>query len=143
MISVLGNLLQWKNMNRPEHSWSILDAKPVLVYLPKYDEYIVYWNGIVMTHAQALCLAMEISSGVYCTPQMKTCLQQTFEKLYYCGAFNTRDWDEAINAQAAYDYQKHKLTLHIKNLVRELESKEVLAWFDLKNARIAKDEENV
>jgi len=136
-------------MNRPEHSWSILDPKPVLVYLTKHDEYIVYWNGIVMTHAQALCLAMEISSGVYCTPQMKTCLQQTFEKLYYCGAFNTRKWDEAITRkwdeaitkQAAYDYQKHKLTLHIKKLVADLKSKEVLGWFDYKNARIVNDEE--
>lgn len=141
MKLVHGNLPHRKNMNRPEHSWSLFDPKPIVVYLPRHDEYIVYWNGVVMTHAQALCLAMEISSGVYCTPQMKICLQQTFEKLYYCGAFNTRSWDD-YNLNP-FDRQKSKLSLHIKNLVKDMESKEVLSWFDFKNARIAKDELNV
>jgi hypothetical protein len=35
---------------RSEHSWSLLDPRPVLVYLSTVDEYIVYWNGITMTH---------------------------------------------------------------------------------------------
>ena len=54
---------------RSEHSWSLLDPKPVLLYLPKCDDYIVYWNGVAMTHSMALCRAMELT-GVYATPEM-------------------------------------------------------------------------
>ena len=38
---------------QPERGWSLLDPRPVQRYLPELDEYIVYWNGFAMTHAQA------------------------------------------------------------------------------------------
>ena len=61
-----------------EKTWSLLDPKPVLKYLQHHDEYIVYWNGMAMTHSQALSLAME-KLGIYPTPEMKSAMQDTFE----------------------------------------------------------------
>ena len=55
---------------RSEQSWSMLDPKPVLLYLSNLDEYIVYWNGKVMPHAMALNMALE-TYGIYATPEMK------------------------------------------------------------------------
>ena len=126
---------------RAEQSWSLLDPKPVLLYLPKHDEYIVYWNGIAMTHSQALCMAMEAAAGCYCTPEMKHKLQLSFERLYYSGAFNTRAWDRIIAQGApAYDQQKNWMRDHLKTLLEGKTASEVLGWFDYKRAR--KEEAN-
>jgi len=124
---------------REEYTWSLVDPKPILVYLEHYDAYIVYWNGIVMTHNQALCLAMEISCGNYITPEMKKKLQENFLKLYYSNAFGRRDWDDIIECYSySYDFQKKKLIEHVKSLIKDMLPSDVLSWFDYKNARSSK-----
>jgi len=121
---------------RAEQSWSLLDPKPVLLYLSKHDEYIVYWNGIAMTHAQGLCMAMEKCSGIYATPEMKLALQKTFEKLYYANAFNTRAWDKRIeNGSFVLESQKHWMRDHLNKHVKDKEVYEVLGWFNYSRAR--------
>ena len=119
---------------RAEQTWSLLDPKPVLCYLSQHDEYIVYWNGIVMTHSQALNMAMEYL-GIFPTPEMKTAMQTTYNKLYYAGAFETRSWDNIVSSGDTYTpirkWMKDHLNLHVKNA----EAKEVLGWFDYKRAR--------
>lgn len=123
-------------MIRAEHSWSLIDPKPVIVYLSKHDEYIVYWNGIAMTHAQALMMSMEYC-GIYPTPEMKTALRKTYEKLYYAGAFNTRTWDRQVeNSEGVYSMQKRWMQEHLAKVVKDKDPKEVLGWFDYKRARI-------
>jgi hypothetical protein len=123
-------------MIRSEHSWSLLDPKPVLLYLKKHDEYIVYWNGIAMTHGQALMMAMEFC-GIYATPEMKLAMQNTFEKLYYAGAFNTRAWDTRIASyDPVYTSQKKWMQEHLVKMCKDKDPKEVLGWFDYKRARI-------
>ena len=54
---------------RAEQSWSLLDTKPVMLYIEKCDEYLVYWNGVVMPHKMSLCMAMEYASGIYTRTQ--------------------------------------------------------------------------
>lgn len=121
---------------RAEQSWSLLDPKPVLLYLPKHDEYIVYWNGIAMTHSQALCMAMEFSAKIYATPEMKTAMQKTFERLYYAGAFLTRKWDSRLQTGGmVYESQKRWMLDHLKKHLADIETKEVLGWFDYSRAR--------
>lgn len=123
-------------MNRAEHSWSLLDSKPVIVYLKKHDEYIVYWNGIAMTHGQALMMAMEYR-GIYPTPEMKTAMRNAFEKLYYAGAFNTRSWDRLVeSSESVYPMQKRWMKEHLDKVVKDKDPKEVFGWFDYKRARI-------
>ena len=121
---------------RPEHSWSLLDPKPVLLYLKKHDEYIVYWNGIAMTHSQALCMSMEYC-GIYPTPEMKSVAQKTFEKLYYAGAFETRAWDQQVgSSEPVYSAQKKWMKDHLEKMIKDKDPKEVLSWFDYSRARI-------
>jgi hypothetical protein len=68
-----------------EKAWSLLDFRPVVKYVPNCDDYIVYWNGIVMPHKMALCIASQLF-GVYPTPEMKIVLQENYCKLYYANA---------------------------------------------------------
>ena len=121
---------------RDERTWSLLDPKPVLLYLAKHDDYIVYWNGWAMTHSQALCHAME-RCGIYPTPEMKRAMQETFERLYYAGAFRTRSWDSRINSYSnIYEFQKLHLREHLDKVLKDVEVKDVLGWFNYERARV-------
>ncbi len=121
---------------RAEQSWSLLDPKPVLLYLAHHDDYIVYWNGIAMTHSQALCMAMESSASIYATPEMKTALQKNFEKLYYANAFKTRAWDGMVgHGGHVYEHQKRWMQEHLNKQVKDRPTPEVLGWFDYSRAR--------
>lgn len=119
---------------RAEHSWSLLDPKPVLVYLKRHDEYIVYWNGIAMSHSQALSMSLEYC-GIYPTPEMKAAMQLTFEKLYYAGAFKTRSWDTLVSSGDVYTPQKKWMKDHLTKMVKDKDPREVLGWFDYARAR--------
>jgi len=123
---------------RSEQSWSLLDPKPVLLYLAHLDEYIVYWNGIATTHSMALNLAMEYF-GIYPTPEMKTALEQNYSKIYYANGFDTRAWDLKVASSPIYPYVKRLMTDHCKKLIEEQgrDISEVLGWFDYKRARVA------
>ena len=119
---------------RSEKSWSLLDPKPVLLYLPASDEYIVYWNGKVMSHAMALCLTME-HFGIYPTPEMKNVLEENYRKIYYANGFDTRAWDSKVEAGPIYHYIKRIMADHLKKVLEDKEAKDVLKWFDYKRAR--------
>ena len=120
---------------RSEQSWSLLDPKPVLFYVSKSDDYIVYWNGIVMPHSMALCMAMEQACGIYPTPEMKTVLEQGYERLYYSNAFDTRAWDSKVEGSPLYPYLKRIMQDHLKKVIEDKDPKEVLSWFDYERAR--------
>lgn len=120
---------------RDERTWSLLDTKPVLLYLKKHDEYIVYWNGIAMTHSQAFNLAMEYC-GIYATPEMKTAMRLTYEKLYYAEAFKTRAWDSRVDGGDIYGALKSWMREHLVKHVKDRDPKEVLKWFEYSRARI-------
>lgn len=120
---------------RAEHSWSLLDPKPVLLYLPKHDDYIVYWNGIAMTHGQALSMTMEFI-GIWPTPEMKTAMRKTYERLYYAGAFETRAWDRMVEGGDIYGSLKNWMKEHLVLHVKDKDPKELLKWFDYTRARI-------
>jgi hypothetical protein len=119
---------------RSEHSWSLLDPKPVLLYISNVDDYIVYWNGIVMPHSMALCLSME-HFGIYPTPEMKIAMEKTYERLYYANAFDTRAWDQKVGSGPVYSYLKRITLEHLKKVIEGKEARDVLAWFDYKKAR--------
>ena len=121
---------------RSEQTWSLLDPRPVLVYLAKHDEYIVYWNSFAMTHSQALCLAME-TIGIYATPEMKVAMEKTYNRIYYAGGFGTRSWDNIVQTSSdVFDYIKNKMRPHVKAVCEGRTPQEILSWFDYKKARI-------
>ncbi len=123
------------NNLRAEHSWSLLDPRPILLYLSNVDEYIVYWNGIVMPHSMALCLAME-HFGIWSTPEMKTAMENVYEKIYYSGGFNTRAWDTRVASSPVLPYLKRIMSDHLLKILKDKEAKDVIGWFDYKRARV-------
>jgi hypothetical protein len=120
---------------RSEQSWSLIDPRPVLLYLSHHDDYIVYWNGVAMTHSMALSMAMEIAMGVYPTPEMKNAMEQNYEKLYYANAFNTRAWDSIVKETPIYPYLKKVMTDHLKKVIEGKPPHELLGWFNYDKSR--------
>ena len=119
---------------RSEHTWSLLDPRPVLLYLDKSDEYIVYWNGVVMPHTMALCIAME-NFGVWATPEMKTAMERDYERIYYANGFDTRSWDGKVSDSPVFPYLKRIMAEHVKKVIEGKEARDVIGWFDYSKAR--------
>ena len=125
---------------KAEQSWSLLDPKPVLQYVSHVDDYIVYWNGVVMPHSMALCMAME-RLGIWPTPEMKMALEKTYERLYYANAFETRAWDRQVEGNnPLYVYLKKIMKEHLDKCMEDRKGSEVLGWFNYNRAR--KEEHN-
>lgn len=121
---------------RSEQSWSLLDPKPVLLYLSNVDEYICYWNGIAMTHAMAMNMACEYF-GIYPTPEMKTSMEKEYQRIYYANGFDTRAWDFKVSESPIYPYVKRLMLEHMNKVIRDQERSisEVLGWFSYSKAR--------
>jgi hypothetical protein len=119
---------------RSEQSWSLLDPKPVMLYLQDLDEYIVYWNGIVMPHSMALCMAMEYIQ-IWPTPEMKNALEENYRRIYYANGFDTRAWDNKVEGGFVYPYLKRIMGEHLKKTLEGRDFKDVLGWFDYSRAR--------
>lgn len=120
---------------RSEQSWSLLDPRPCLLYIPRCDNYIVYWNGIVMPHKMAMILAMEMSASIYPSPEMKTAMEEDYQMLYYSNAFDTRAWDSTVASGMIYPYIKRIMHEHAKKTIEGKDAKEVIGWFDYSRAR--------
>jgi len=117
-------------------AWSLIDPKPVLYYVVNSDDYIVYWNGIVMPHKMALCIAM-YKFGMTTTPTMKLALLENYKKLYYANAFNTRAWDDMVRDDTGsniLNYLSKIMHDHITVAVENKTGAEVLSWFDYSRA---------
>lgn len=119
---------------RSEHAWSLLDPKPVLLYLDNLDEYIVYWNGVVMPHTMALCIAME-HFGIWATPEMKSAMEKDYQRIYYANGFDTRAWDLKVAESPVYPYLKRIMKEHANKVIEGKQARDVLGWFDYKKAR--------
>jgi hypothetical protein len=119
---------------RSEQSWSLLDPKPVLLYVERVDDYIVYWNGIAITHSMALCMVMEYF-GVWPTPEMKTAMEKNYLTIYYANGFDTRAWDSKVESSPLYPYLKRIMAEHMAKVIENREARDVLGWFDYSKAR--------
>jgi hypothetical protein len=120
-----------------EKAWSLLDNRPVLKYVANCDDYIVYWNGIVMPHKIALCLAGRLI-GVYPTPEMKIVMQQNYLKLYYANAFDSLGkWDHLVTNRVMYNVVENHMMHHLNELQQQnIPGAEVLGWFDYNRVAI-------
>lgn len=120
---------------RSSHSWSLLNPRPCLIYLQKHDEYIVYWNGIVMPHSMALSMSME-KFGIYPSMSMKAAMIANYHRLYYANAFETREWDQIVNSESLYSYLRNLMHPHIFPLIEASNREDVIRWFDYSKAII-------
>jgi hypothetical protein len=116
-----------------EKSWSVLDPRPVLKYIPHCDDYIVYWNGVVMPHKMALCIAGTLLN-IFPTPEMKMAMQENYLKLYYANAFGTLgEWDSMVrDNDIIYNMLMKFMNGHLNELKQrtDITGKEILGWFD-------------
>ena len=119
---------------RSEQSWSLLDPKPVLLYVANVDDYVVYWNGVAMPHSMALCMTMEFI-GIYATPEMKTAMEANYRTIYYSNGFGTRAWDSKVESSPLYPYLKRIMAEHLKKVIEDKTPQEVLGWFNYDRAR--------
>lgn len=120
---------------RSEHSWSLLTPKPIHLFLKSHGEYITFWNGIVMPYSAALCVGLELI-GIWPSPEMKEKIHQTFEKLYYTGAFQNRNWDRIAESKDILNYYKRKMQPHVVNHFKNYTGPELFEMFDLTKARV-------
>jgi cobalamin biosynthesis Co2+ chelatase CbiK len=119
---------------RSEQSWSLLDPKPVLLYVSNVDDYVAYWNGVAMPHSMALCMTMEFI-GIYATPEMKTAMEANYRTIYYSNGFDTRAWDSKVENSPLYPYLKRIMAEHLKKVMEDKTPQEVLGWFNYTRAR--------
>ena len=120
-----------------EKAWSLLDNRPVLKYVSNCDDYIVYWNGIVMPHKMALCIAGRLI-GVYPTPEMKIVMQENYLKLYYANSFGSLGkWDHLVTNRQMYNVVENHMMNHLNELQQQnIPGAEVLGWFDYNRVAI-------
>ena len=119
-----------------EYSWSLIDPRPVLKYVDLLDEYIVYWNGAVMSHPIALNIAME-HLGMYPTPAMKAAMVKDHARIYYCNGFGSQpeNWRDIIKSRSTYRYLSRFMCDHVAEVVKQHDPIEVFMWFDYSKAR--------
>ena len=120
-----------------EKAWSLLDNRPVLKYVSNCDDYIVYWNGIVMPHKMALCIAGRLI-GVYPTPEMKIVMQENYLKLYYANSFGSLGkWYHLVTNRQMYNVVENHMMNHLNELQQQnIPGAEVLGWFDYNRVAI-------
>lgn len=114
----------------------MLDPRPVVLYLPKYDDYLVVWNGAIMplVHAQYIAAWW---MGIYVSKSVITELDQRYYKLYYAGAFGEQDWDHMIESGGStFGLLRSIMATHCEKFIPGCTGEQILSWFDLKTARI-------
>lgn len=97
--------------NSPQRAWSLVSPLPVVVYLKNYDEYVVFWNGFLLSHAHALQL-MLVPYGIYASPEIRRAVTDTFFTLYSSGAFSDVNWDKSVH-ENYYNQVNYFLNQHI------------------------------
>lgn len=119
-----------------QKSWSMLDHRPVLKYVPECDDYIVYWNGIVIPHKMALCYAGTLLN-IYPTPEMRKELTLNYKKLYCAGALGLEgDWSHRMKGHAdMFGFVNRYIQDHLNSLKEQnIPKEEILGWFDYSRA---------
>ena len=114
--------------------WSTMDPSPVIFYDKKNDAHLACWNGLLMTHKQALVIASSIFYNIWPSPKMKASIFEEFKRLYYSNAFGTKSWDTVERgADNHFKYLHVKIFQHFKDkLENKYEMQDVLKWFDKK-----------
>ena len=120
-----------------EISWSMMDPRPVVMYLPEQDDYMVVWNGVVLPLVHAQCIAFEFI-GFWSGRAVKHELDDRYRKLYYAGAFGTKEWDHIVETNPdTFNLLRRFLEAHLNKIIPNYSKQEIVEWFNLKNAKIS------
>jgi len=114
-------------------SWSLLSPAPINVYLSRYDEYVTFINGIVLTHRHATQLILE-PYGIYASPEVKRHIEKGFKNLYSSGALGDEQWDLMVYKTDYYLFVRRSIRLHLQKLVEDMHINDALKLLDTTNA---------
>jgi predicted transcriptional regulator len=99
----------------PQRAISMLSPLPIIVHLKKYDENIVYWNGI------------------YASPEIRRVTQERFARLYATGVFGDVDWLKAVHLKDYYMQVNYYLNEHIRTVTSNRTLYEAAKLLSLEN----------
>jgi hypothetical protein len=116
----------------PQRAISMLSPLPIIVHLKKYDENIVYWNGVVLLHSHALQL-MLVPYGIYASPEIRRVTQERFARLYATGVFGDVDWLKAVHLKDYYMQVNYYLNEHIRTVTSNRTLYEAAKLLSLEN----------
>ena len=122
-----------------DKAWSLISPLPVVRYLPKYDEYVVTWNGALMPHIIAFNIAMR-QYGAFQSPSVQQAMEKTYYKLYNSGAFEDMfEWTtpNADTGLTAVKYLNKLMHNFAMETVKGKTPFEVFDWFNYKNAKVS------
>lgn len=119
----------------PYMSWSLINPRPIVVYVKKHDEHLVYWNGYVMTHAHALQI-MLMPYGIYASPKVKSAITKRFKQLYTAGLFGDVAWDRVVHSNEYYKYVVDKVETHVREITKGVDIYDAVKWLDTTDAKV-------
>lgn len=123
-----------------ELAWGSVDPRPIVMYLPEQDDYMVVWNGVILPLVHAQCMAFEWI-GVWAGAAIYRELDLRYRELYLAGAFGSRNWDGIIAENAStYHLLKRILFDHLEKTMPNYTRQEIAEWFILSNARTVESE---
>lgn len=117
----------------PAYTMSLLDPKPVVALVKEHNEYIVFWNGIIMPYAAALYLAVE-GGNIYPPPQAKSCIRDAFRRLRFSGALakeNKPRTDCDVSSWFVMDGYKSLMRVHMAEMRQQFSTAQLFAMLDL------------
>lgn len=124
----------------PAYTMSLLGPRPVVALVKEHNEYIVFWNGIIMPYAAAMYLALE-GGNIYPTPQVKSCLGNAFRRLRFSGALargNTFQTDpnkrKSVSTRFAMDGYKGLMRAHMAKMRQQFSTAQLFAMLDMEKA---------
>lgn len=117
-----------------EHSWSLIDPRPVVFYDEKTATDLCVWNGIYMGRNEALIIASSKFMNLYATPGMKLKAYQEFKRAYLGNAFEHSKWDgyfdRVIEPSHRFQTLQKMVGGHLTTM-GAYKGYEVLNWFKL------------
>jgi len=70
-----------------ERTWSLFSKKPMLMYSKKHDQYIVLWDGIIMTRNDAIYILFHAFHRVFPGQKVKQKLLDDYMRCLRSGVF--------------------------------------------------------
>ena len=113
--------------------WSLLDAKPVIIYSKSLDEYLVAWHGFPMTYEMAFSIAANLYLHIKPSLETKEEIVQRLVPIY------KTYFKENITQIRGEEYLGYPINYYkfVNTFVHEnrdrnitINNRDVLRWFD-------------
>ena len=88
-----------------EAAWSLIDNRPIFLYVESRDAHVCYWNGVAITRTYALLIYYTQWLNLYPTESMKMPAWCEFQRLERMNIFgNGQRWVEVMYYQTSANF---------------------------------------